>query len=187
MHEKGLQGQIGDGTLDRSQGRRAAVVPRTNRLSTGRQPDVLFPLRFKSDFLCSCFRVLPKSRSGQLSTTPRGQEGRLSSGRTDPLASRPTRTAPPLRRASPRPAPTHPWYVRVLDSTNLMHGISFVRASEKSFRTVSSMLRGAKGTGVFWANRPVGVPSYPVPPRPAAPPCAVPPVVCPGFGFDKYR
>ena len=32
----------------------------------------------------------------------------------------------------------------------------------------------ARGTVVSWANRPVGIPSYPAPPRPAAPPYAAP-------------
>ena len=40
LHEKGLQRQLGVGTLVRNQERRAAVVPRINRLSTGYQPVV---------------------------------------------------------------------------------------------------------------------------------------------------
>ena len=99
MHEKGLQRQISIGTLVNSQERRAAVVLRTNRLST-------------ASF------------------------------------------APP----------------------SVLQRISFVRASEDTFRTVSSMPWKAQGAVVgLWANRPVGVPSYPVPPRPAAPSCAAPP------------
>ena len=39
----------------------------------------------------------------------------------------------------------------------------------------STMVRKVRGTAAFWANRPVGVPSCPSPPRPAAPPCAAPP------------
>ena len=37
-----------------------------------------------------------------------------------------------------------------------------------------SMVWRVTGTFVFWANRPVGVPSCPSPPRPAAPPCTAP-------------
>ena len=33
----------------------------------------------------------------------------------------------------------------------------------------------ARRSVISWANRPVGVPSCPAPPRPAAPPCAAPP------------
>ena len=43
---------------------------------------------------------------------------------------------------------------------------------KKTFGTGSSMIRGEKGMAVFWMNRPVGILSYPVPPRPAALPCA---------------
>ena len=38
------------------QERRAAVVPRIIRLSTAGEPRVLFPHRFKCDFVCPCFR-----------------------------------------------------------------------------------------------------------------------------------
>ena len=46
MCEKDLERQMGVDTLVGSQERRAAVFPRTNRLSTGRQPRVLFLRRF---------------------------------------------------------------------------------------------------------------------------------------------
>ena len=46
---------------------------------------------------------------------------------------------------------------------------------KKTFTTVSTMLWRAKRAVVSWANRPVGVPSCPAPPRPAALPCAVQP------------
>ena len=39
---------------------------------------------------------------------------------------------------------------------------------------LSSMPWGARGTGVSWANRPVGVPPCPAPPCPADPHCAAP-------------
>ena len=91
----------------RSHERRAAVFPLINRLSTRRfvPPAVYTGLPLF---------VLPKSRSGQLSTTPRRAKGWLSSGRTDLSVSRPT----PHRPATPRcAAPSRPWYDRVLDST----------------------------------------------------------------------
>ena len=112
LHEKGLQRQIGDGTLVSSQERRAAVVPRINRVST-------------ADFV------------------------------------------PP----------------------SVYIGFALFALPKKSFKTLSSMPWRARGSVVSWANRPVGVPSYPAPPRPAAPPCAAPPrplMACPGFGIDKY-
>ena len=87
LHEKGLQRQIGDGTLVSSQERRALAVPLINR-------------GFRSSIG--------------------------------------------------------------------LNRISFVRASEETSRTVSSIRWGAKGRVVSW------------PPRPDRP------VECPGFGFDKY-
>ena len=44
--EKGLQRQMGDGTLVRSQERRTSVVPWTNQLPTGHQSRVVFRHRF---------------------------------------------------------------------------------------------------------------------------------------------
>ena len=41
-------------------------------------------------------------------------------------------------------------------SSICLHRISFVRASEESFRTVSTIPQKAIGSVVFWANRPVG-------------------------------
>ena len=52
--------------------------------------------------------------------------------------------APPGHPAARRPAPTRPWYVRVLDSTGL-HRISLACAFEDTFRTaVLDALEGAK-------------------------------------------
>ena len=46
LHEKGLQGQIGDGTLVSSQERRALAVLVINRLSNAGQTLISFPHRF---------------------------------------------------------------------------------------------------------------------------------------------
>ena len=46
--------------------------------------------------------------------------------------------------------------------------ISCVRASREPLRTVVLMPWGARGSGLSWADRPVGVPSCPAPPCPAA-------------------
>ena len=53
---------------------------------------------------------------------------------------------------------------------------------------VCSMPWEVRGSVVSWANRSVGVPSCPAPPRPAAPPCAALPQSArgmSGFWFDK--
>ena len=50
----------------------------------------------------------------------------------------------------------------------------FVQPKRRSGQLPSMPWR-ARGTVVFCANRPVGVPSCPAPARPAAPPCAAPP------------
>ena len=66
LHETGFQGPTSVCTLANNQERRAAVVPRINRgytadtprinrLSTGRQPHLLFLHRFSWDFVCPCF------------------------------------------------------------------------------------------------------------------------------------
>ena len=92
-------------------GRRPGDKPVINRLSTAGfvPPSVYigFPLF-----------VLPRKRSGQLSSMPWGARGSVVS--TDPSASRPVRSRsalPPRRPALRRPEPFSPWYVRVLDST----------------------------------------------------------------------
>ena len=55
-----------------------------------------------------------------------------------------------------------------------LNRISFVRASEETSRTVSSIRWRARGRVVSWPDRPDGVPSYPAPAPFAAPPCAAP-------------
>ena len=73
--------------------------------------------------------------------------------------------APPPRRA-PRPDP--PVACPGFELYNKLHTISFVRASEESFRTIVFDALGGRGTVAAWANRPVGVRSCPLPPRTAA-------------------
>ena len=104
LYEKGLQRQIGVGTLVSSQERRGLAVPSTNRGSTAGQPLVN----------------------------------------------------------------------RGFSSSVGLHRISFVRASEETSRTVSSIRWRARGRVVSWPDRPDGVPSYPAPTPLAAPPCAAP-------------
>ena len=53
---------------------------------------------------------------------------------------------------------------RTFRSSIGFHRISLVRASGKTFRTI---VWGARGAVVSWANRSVGVPSCPAPPLPA--------------------
>ena len=120
LHESGLRRQIGVGPLVSSQERRAAVVPRINRLSTADKPQV-------NRWFCS--------------------------------------------------------------SINL-HGLSCVCASGESFRTVVFDALGGGQEGRLFPGRtdlPIGVPSYPAPPRPAAPPCAVPPRPARGMFQDWTR
>ena len=100
LHEKGLQRQIGVGTLVRSQERRAIAVPVINRGSTaGFVPPAVyigFPLF-----------VLPKSRSGQLSSMPRRARRTVDSwaNRSVDVLSCP---APRRPVAPPCAAPTRP-------------------------------------------------------------------------------
>ena len=61
LHEKGLQRQIGVGTLVSSQERRALVAPRINRRITAGQPLVCSPISLRRIRLL----VLPGSRSKQ--------------------------------------------------------------------------------------------------------------------------
>ena len=90
--------------------------PLIYRLSTGRQPDVLFLQRFTLDFLCSCFRRVVQDSCFRCFGR---QEGQGVSWVNRPVGV-------PLYQAPPRPAvrrsdPTRPWCVRVLDSTGLVH------------------------------------------------------------------
>ena len=107
LHEKGLQRQVGIGTLVSSQERRAAVVLVVNR--TLCSPNGLHKISF----------VRASEESSKTVILDALEEKRvvLSPGRTDPPASHiaPPGHAPPPRRAPPRLP--HPWHVRVLDST----------------------------------------------------------------------
>ena len=101
---------------------------------------------------------------------------------------------PPRRPAACRPAPTRPWYVRVLDSTSVRRmvymGIRLLVLPKQHSGLLCSMPWRpwvARGEVVSWANRPVSVPSPAPPRRPVVrPPRPNPPVVYPGFGFDMF-
>ena len=106
LPEKGLQRQIGVGTLVSSQERRALFVPRFNRTfcsSTGLHR-ISFVRASEESFTRVLFGTLLDTRD----RCPLGEPNRR----------RPFRPGPawPRRRAVHRPAPTRPWYVRVLDS-----------------------------------------------------------------------
>ena len=139
--------------------------------------------------------VLPKSRSGQLSSVRWWGRGSNVSwaNRTVDVPSGP---------AMRRPAPTRPWYVRVLDSASkplINRGLcspnglsknSFVRASEEMIRTYVHDALGGTRDGCVLREQTCQHPTLPGPPRPAAPPCAARPdlpVVYPGFGFEKSK
>ena len=115
LHEKGLQGRsIGQQPGTKS-GRRPADKPVINRLSTAGfvPPSVYmgFPLF-----------VLPKRRSGQLSSMPRRARWSVVFWANRPVGvlSYVPGPAPPCRIAVRRPAPTRSWYVQVLGSTGLI-------------------------------------------------------------------
>ena len=114
LHEKGLQRQIGVVTLVSSQERRALAVSLINRLSTADETVVnggfCSSVGFKYELDCSCFR---RDVQDSCLRYLGGHERQISPGRTEPSTSLPARPC----AASPRPAPTRPWYVRVLDST----------------------------------------------------------------------
>ena len=77
-----------------------------------------------------------------------------------------------------------------------INGVSTARCAPHRFQwdfvcLCSRRTVRARGTGVSFANRPVGVPSCPTPPWCAPPPRRPPPrhdppVVYTGFGFDKF-
>ena len=116
LHEKRRHTGQQPGTKS---GRRPAVKPRINRLSTVGQPAIVFPHSIYIGFVVWCFRRGVQDSCLRCPGSSGGQGGRLSPGRTVPSASCPARPcpAPPPRRA--RTAPTRRWYVRVLDSTGI--------------------------------------------------------------------
>ena len=101
VHEKSLQKQNGGGPLVSSQEQRALLVLVINRLSTARQPVVVFLHRFKLDFACPCFW---RDVQGTTLRCFGGCEGRVSLGQTILSASCPARPRP----AVPMCAPTRP-------------------------------------------------------------------------------
>ena len=175
--EKDLQRQLGAGTLVSSQERRAAVVPRINRGSTARcvPPSVYIGIPLS---------VLPESRSGQLSTMPRGANGTVVSCASRPVGV-PPYPAPPRRPALRRPAPTPPWYVRVLGS------IGFPLSVLPKDRSGQCLRCPGGQQGRLFPGRTDPSASRPALPRPAqplrrAPPRRAPPrpdrpVACLGF------
>ena len=167
LHENGLQRQKSVGTLVRNHVRRAAVVPRINRLSTGCQPRVnrtfcspvgLHGISFVRASVES-FRTVCHDR--------RKAKGTVVFWANRPIGV-PSYRAPPRRSAVRRPAPTRPWYVRVLDSTNRFT-LDFVCLC---FRRI---IQDSLSPMPWRADRPTGVPPCPAPPRPAPPPCVAPP------------
>ena len=121
LHEKGLQRQIGVGTLVSSQERRALAVPLINRLSAAGQP--LVNRGSTADFVPPSvyigFRlfVLPKRHPGQcLRFAGKKKDGCLLAG---PTRRRPVLPCPvrPRCHSVRRPDPTGPKCVRFLDST----------------------------------------------------------------------
>ena len=64
--------------------------------------------------------VLPKNRSGQLSSMLWRARGPVASWANRPVGV-PSCPAPPRRPAVRRPSPTRLWYVRVSDSTNFIY------------------------------------------------------------------
>ena len=111
LHEKGLQRQIGVGTLVSSQGgRRPGDKPLFGRRSNACfvPPSVYIGFRLF---------VLPRVPSGHCLRCPGGnRDGCFLGG---PIRRRPVLPCPTLPRPSAvrRPVPTRPWYVRVLGQT----------------------------------------------------------------------
>ena len=107
LHEKCLQGQIGVGTLVSSQEQRAAVVLRINRLSTvGFVPPPGLHTKSFGRASEECFKTA-------FFDAPAGKRVGIVLG--EPFR----RPVLPSTALPGRPAPTRPWYFRVLDSTNV--------------------------------------------------------------------
>ena len=106
LHEKGSQRQKSIGPLVSSQERRAAVVSLINRLSTARQPLVVF---LDSVYIGCYLSVLPKKRPGRSSPVPWGSKWTIVLWAHRPASPRPVPPCPdPPRLAPPRPAPPRP-------------------------------------------------------------------------------
>ena len=94
-------------------------------------------------------------------------------GQTDPSASRSARPAIPAAPPCVQLRPDRPVVCWVLGFEKSVYiGFRLFVFSRKRSGQLSSMSCEARGSDVSWANRPVGVPSCPVPPRLAASPCA---------------
>ena len=117
LHEKCLQRQIGVFTLFSSQERIALAVPLINRLSTADEPVVnrgfCSSVGFNFEYDCSCFR---KDVQDRCLRYPGVHKGQMFPWRTELSTSLLARQC----AAPPRPAPTRPWYVRVLDLAGLL-------------------------------------------------------------------
>ena len=112
LHVKGLQRQIGVGTLGTKSASRPGDKPDVNRSSTGR----FVPPTVYIGFLLF---ALPKRCSGRLSSMPWRARGTVVScaNKHVGVPSCRARPAQPPRRAPPDS--TRPWCVRVLDSTSI--------------------------------------------------------------------
>ena len=106
LHEKNLQGQQGVCTLVRSHVRRTAVVPRISRLSTVCQLQVNRTFYSSSGF---CENSFGRASGGTFSRivydAPEGKRNGCFLGKPTRRPPVLPRTAPPLRRAPPRPDP----------------------------------------------------------------------------------
>ena len=124
LHEKGLQRQMGVGTLVSSQERRAPLVQQINRRRTGRERDVnrgfCSSVGVKNEFDCSCFRR--NVQGSVLGSLGGKRESSLLAGSTQRRPVLPS-PAPPRRPAARRPDPTGPWCVRVLGSTSRLYNM----------------------------------------------------------------
>ena len=177
LHEKGLQRQIGVGTLVSSQERRALVVPLINRLSTAGQPRVN---RWSTaDFVPPS---VPGHALHEKGLQRQKRDGSLVSSQKE-SASRPA-DKPVMNRWS---IGCQPVVNRGFCSFIGLHRIYLIRASGESFkRRVFDALERTReartlGEQFRW---------HPVLPDPAPPPHRAPrpdpPVVCQGFGLDRF-
>ena len=143
---------MGDGTLVRSQERRALAVPVINRWSTG---CFVTP----SVYMGSRLFVFPKGRSRQLYSMPWGARRTVQSWPERPVGVPPVHgSAPPRRSVARRSKPTRSWYIWVLGSTVIIQETSL-----RCFGGYEGRL--SPGRIVLSASRPAR-------PRRAAPPCA---------------
>ena len=165
LHEKGLQRQTGVGSLVRSQERRAAVVPRINRLSTARQP----PVNRLSCSSIGLHRIsFVRASGGSFKTVVYDAPGGTRDGF---LLGEPTRLRPVLPHrcpaAPPCAAPPRP--------ARGMSGF-WIRqvASEQMFKKAAFDALGLENVRSC-LGRSAAPRLRPAPPHPAASPCSAPP------------